>query len=339
LIGTLALREQEYLNMGLGWSEEIDTETGEVMDERYEFPYGAYKAIARVFAHRWNGEEIPRELIGQLGEQFIGQLTRQLGEASTGIGEIAKSALSDEGPGIAKLLQDALGATVSQAVSGATRPLEPINALVGLSRDEEFYVPDRKIGNKYLNNSLRYMDQMIALGLGENWMPPSQSPAEGTPRVAVARLVSTTRASRLTSTERVMNMIGRPGFLAGMSSQSEYADNRYNEIFHEIVEGGASKLYDSKRFKEGDLETRQLLVGKLLEGARKSTKAYMGRVASNSNDRTLIKLIEISGSPRIRVQRAMEDLGFDRPLDELSEEELDSLQNVLKFREEFLLQK
>jgi hypothetical protein len=338
LIGMLALREQEFARMGLGWSEEIDPETGEVVDERYEFPYGAYKAIARIFAHRWNGDEIPKELAVQFGDQFFGQLTRQLGDAGEGLVSIAISALSDEGPGIGKMLQDAMGATVSQAISGATRPLEPVNALVGLSRDEEFYVPDRKIGNKYFNNSVRYMDQMLAaFDGGENWMPKSQSPVEGTPRVAVARLVSTTRASRLTNAERVMNSIGRPGWMIGMASNSEVADNRYNEVFHDIIESGSGKLWNSKRFKEGDLETKQLLVRKLLESSRKSTKAYMARVASNGDDRSLLKMIEISNSSDIAISRAMEDMGIDRPLEELSEAELDSLQKVLEFREEYLL--
>jgi len=336
LIGMLAQREQEYMDRGLGWSEEIDEDTGEVLDERYEFPYAAYKAIARLTAHYWNDEEVPKELLGQLGEQFVGQLTRQLGEAGTGIGEIATSLLSDEGPGLAKVLQDSMGTVVSQAVSGMTRPLEPINTLVGLSRDEEFYVPDRKQGTVWLNNSLRYMDQMVAVARGEELAPPKFSAAEGEPRVQASRLVSTTRASNLTSTERVMNMIGRPSYLINAASQSEAADNRYNQIFNEIVESGASRLYDTKKFKEGTLEMRQGLVSNLMEASRKSTVAYMGRHAVNSSDPTLVTMIEISRSPKLKVQRVMKDLGFDKPLDQLSGEELEQLQTGLKFREDFL---
>ncbi len=338
LIGLLAQREQQFMAMGLGWSEEIDEQTGEVLDERYEFPYGAYKAIARVVAHYWNDEEVPAELVTQLGDQFVGQLTRQLGEAGTGVGEIAKSILSDEGPGLSSILQDTMGTVVSQAMSGITRPLEPVNVLAGLTRDEEFYTPDRKQGTKWLNNSLRYMDQMVALATGEDLAPPVFSAAEGQPRVQASRLVSTTRASRLTNTERVMNTISRPGYMANMASQSEAADNRYNQVFNEIVETGAGKLFESKKFKEGDLELRQNLVSNLLESARKSTKAYMGRLASKDNDRVLLKMIEVSGYPKLQVQRTLSDLGFDRGVDELSEEELISLSNALKFREEFINQ-
>jgi hypothetical protein len=47
-------------------------------------------------------------------------------------------------------------------------------------------------------------------------------------------------------------------------------------------------------------------------------------------------MIEISRSPKLKVQRVMKDLGFDKPLDQLSGEELEQLQTGLKFREDFL---
>lgn len=336
LIGMLTQREMDYIDQGLGWSEEIDEETGEVIDERYEFPYGAYKATARYFAHQFRGDEVPKDLMLQFGDQFFGQLTRQLGEAGQGLNNIVTSILSDEGPGLAKVLGDSLGTIFSQAASGITRPLEPLNVLAGLARDEEFYVPDRKQGTAWVNNSLRYMDQAIGLVTGENLAPPKQTAAEGQPRVQASKLVSTTRGSRLTNTERVMNEIGKPTFLANMSSQSEAADNRYNQIFNEIVEDQAGVLFKSKKFREGTLEYKQGEVTKMVTEARNSTLGYMGRVASNNGDRALLKMITISRYPKLTVQRTLEDLGFDRGIDKLSEEELDTLNNALKFREEFI---
>ncbi|MDV7396585.1 hypothetical protein RZS08_34635, partial [Arthrospira platensis SPKY1] len=130
---------------------------------------------------------------------------------------------------------------------------------------------------------------------------------------------------------------GKPTFFAGMASQSEEADNRYNEIFHAIVEDQAGLLFKSKKFREGDLEKKQLQVSNLLTEARKATLGYMGRVASNSGDRALLKMINISkGYSKLAVQRVLEDLGFDRTLDKLSAEELDTLENALKFREDFI---
>lgn len=336
---TMAEREKDYIKMGLGWSEEIDESTGEVVDERYEFPYGAYKAAARVIAHYQTGTERPAALLAQITDQFVGQLTRQLGEAGTSFTGFLESLVSDEGPGLVKAFGEVFGGIPSQFASGITRPLEPLNVAIGLARDEEFYTPDRKQGNKILNESLRYIDQFVALATGENIAPPKYSAAEGQPAVQASRLVSTTRASRLTNTERVMNSIGLPGFKANMASLSEVADSRADELFNIIVEDNAGALFDSKKFQNGDLETKQMLWTKLLNDTRKSVKGYMGRVAAGNGDGALLKMLDISGFPKLRVQRTMEDLGFDRPIDELSEEELYSLHNALKFREEFLMNK
>lgn len=339
LVGIMAQREQEYISKGLGWSEEIDESTGEVVDERYEFPYGAYKAAARLIAHYQTGTEVPAALGGQFFDQFIGQLTRQLGEAGTGIRQIFESLLSDEGPGIAKVLGDTLGTVASQAVSGITRPLEPVNVAIGLTRDEEFYTPDRKQGTKWINESLRYIDQFVAVATGENIAPPKYNAAEEQTAVQASRLVSTTRASKLTNVERVMNSIGLPGFKANMASLSEPADNRFNQLFNTIVEDNAGALFESKKFQNADLEMKQALWTKLLADGRKAVKGYMGRLSANDGDSTLLKMLDISAYPKLRVQRTMDDLGFDRPLDELSEEELYVLENALRFREEFLMNK
>jgi hypothetical protein len=340
LIGLLAEREGKYISMGLGWSEEVDEEVGEVIDERFEFPYGAYKAAARLVAHRQRGEEIPTELIEQLGEQFIGQLTRQLGEAGTGLKEIITALLSDEGPDYVELLGGALGSIVSQGVSAATRPLEPINTLVGLSRDEDFYVPDRNQGEKWVNNSLRYVDQAVALIRGENVSPPAMGAAGGQPRTTPSRLVSTTRALRLTDTQRVMNLIGKPTWLANMASLSDEADNRYNQVFHEIVESQSSQLLQSKGFREGSLEYKQNLVTNLISNASNSTKAFMAYATAKSGDAVLVDMIEISrGNSRKAIDRVMKEMGFEKGFDELNGQELEALRVSLKYRKEFLQQK
>lgn len=338
LVGALAQREGEFLDQGLGWSEEIDPETGEVIDERYEFPYGLLKAAARIVAHYARGDAPPKELLAQVGDQFVGQLTRQLGDAGQGLGGVVTAIMSEEGKGLSASLMESLGSVVPQYVSAATRPLEPLNVAAGLLRDEEFYTPDRKQGSAWLNNSLRYMDQMVGLATGKNFAPPKQSAAEGQPTVQASRLISTTRASRLTNTERVMNAIGRPAYMANFASQSPEANNRANEVFNQIVDKRAGALWANKKFQERDLETKQLLVSKLMTDARKDTLTYMARVASNGTDSALMKMIDISKSyPQEKVGNTLRDLGFDKELGDLSEDELDTLENALKFREDFLL--
>ena len=337
LIYAMAQKEKGYMDLGLAWNEEIDPETGAVIDQRYAFPYGALKAISRFYAHMSTGQEVPAELYNQVKDQFIGQLTRQLGDTGTGFANIGKSLFTSEGPSLVQTLEDTLGTVVSQAVSGITRPLEPVNTLVGLSRDEQYYTPDRKQGTTWINNSLRYMDQMVAVATGENIAPPVYSAAQGKPRTQATRLISTTREDRLTSTERVMNMISKPTYTANMASMSDAADNRFNQIFNNMVEIGAGKLYDSEQFKKGNLELRQFMWANLLESAKRSTKNYMGRLAANTGDGTYLKMIEISESPKLEVERVMKSLNINKDVKDLSDSELETVSLALQFREEFIL--
>jgi hypothetical protein len=227
----------------------------------------------------------------------------------------------------------------AQAISGITRPLEPINTAVGLTRDEGFYVPDRNQGIKWANNSLRYMDQIVSLVTGEDNGPIKYDPAEGKKRVTASRLVSTTRATKLTSTKQVFSMIGKPGYAYAASSMSDAADNRADQLFNQIVEVGASRLYDNKDFKEGNLEKRQFMVEKLVKSAKSDVKAYMGRLAANSEDGALLKMMEVSSYKKDAIVRARKDLGFEKDVDSLTERELDVLATALKFREEYIMQK
>jgi hypothetical protein len=337
VIWALSEREKEYMDLGLAWNEEIDPETGAVTDQRYAFPYGALKAIARGWAHLTSDTETPAELYTQVKDQFVGQLTRQLGDAGTGFANIGKAIFSDEGKDLATLFKEMTGTIASQAISGITRPLEPVNTIAGLARDEQFYTPDRKQGVVWFNNSSRYFDQMIALGRGENIAPPKFNAVGGKPRVQASRLISTTREDRLTNTERVMNMVSRPGYKENMASMSDAADNRYNQIFNNIVEDGAGKLYANPQFKEGTLEVRQALVNNLLESAKKTTLSYMGRIAANSGDDTLLKMIEISGKDRLKVDRVIASLNMNKELKDMSDAELDTVATALRFREEFIL--
>jgi len=131
-----------------------------------------------------------------------------------------------------------------------------------------------------------------------------------------------------------MNAIGRPSWTLSMSSQSEAADNRYDQLWNQLVDDGAVKLWASKSFRDGDLEYKQNKVKDLVEKATKATKTYMGSVAAKSGDRALLKMLQISNTSRVTVQRILDDLGITRGIDELSESELDTVATAIKYREE-----
>jgi hypothetical protein len=338
LVSTLAVRELEYLEQGLSWSEEFDPETGAVIDEKYEFPYGLLKGAARIVAHLYRDGSVPAELLEQLGDQFVGQLTRQLGEVGDGVGGIVTAMLSDEGPELSEYMMNTIGAVPSQIASGATRSLDPLNVAYGLFvRQEDFAVPDRA-QSKFMADSLRYMNQFYAGVTGEDIAPEKQTAASGTARADFSKFISTTRESRLTATERIMNQLGIPAFKLNQPSDAKAANNRYNEVFHQILEGKSRQLLESKRFREGTLEQKKGQYQNMVKSAKDSVESYMTRLAMNNGDRDLLKMIKLSGKKsRLTLNNTMRDLGFEgKKIEELSSEELNTLENALKFRDEFI---
>lgn len=329
LISILAEREQEFIDLGLSWSEELD-DNGAVIDEKYEFPYGILKAAARVVALHWRGEEVPEELSAQIGDQFIGQLTRQLGDAGEGVDGLLTALISSEGQGVAISLKGIGSAVGSQAISAGTRFIDPINQAVGLMRKEEFMVPDRKQNAKFMNDSFRYMDQIIGSTIGD-MAPEKFSPVEGRLRGVETKTISTTRESKLTAAERMYNMISKPTYLAGSYTDVPEADNRYNQIFDSLVNMKARELLKRDKFINGDLTERRRMISIVEQEARAGVKNFMQSLASQSGDSDLMTMIEIHGKGRRRLQVTLDRLGIDKKLNELTTEELSLVESSLKF--------
>jgi hypothetical protein len=325
------------IDKGLGVFEEIDPSSGEVLDQQYAFPYGAIKAIGRVIALIRRGDEVPYDLKKQITNTYLGQLTRGLSSSGQGVGAIAEAIMGGDGPEIVQVLSDSLGSIPSQVISGATRPLEPLNALAGLARKEEYYTPDRKQGFKLINQSTRYIDQIVALATGRSPGPQAYNTSEGKVIPQPTRLISPNRTTVMTSTEQVLNAVGRQGWPKDMRSDSPEANNRYNQIFRDIIESGSRKLWDSPQFKSNKLEYKQGKVDKLYADAKKSTLDYMKRLGSNSGDSTLAKMIEVSLSTSdLEIKRILEDLGYTKSIEDMNFDELTTLENAIKVREDWI---
>jgi len=338
IVGSLVDQEIENIKNGLSWSEAEDPETGAVRDYKYLFPYSAYKAAARIIAHKVSDTEMSEEEVKQISDNFVGQLTRQLGEAGEGMEGLFTTLLSEEGGDFSQAFYDSVGSVLTQNVSAATRFLEPVNQLAGLARREDFQVPDRKQGNKLVNESLRYVDQLYALATGEDMAPEKFSAAGGTRRMQPTKFVSPSRESRLTATERVMNSIGRPAYMASMYVDSAEANNRYNELFNSAVEKLSSSLWQSSEFQEAGLEKKERLVDtRVMKPARDYTLRFMEGTATNFDDLELQKMISIyRGYGRQKISNVLEDLGFESDVSELTLDELKIVEDALKYRDEFL---
>ena len=125
-------------------------------------PASLFKYAGRILAHKNRGEETPKDLKKIFWDVFgLGQVDRSLGVYERGIGNILIGLEMGDFKGLMKAGGKITGEVVATAGAGLTRPLDPINQFLGFMEGENYVNVDRRQGNKVLNNSFRYVDEIF----------------------------------------------------------------------------------------------------------------------------------------------------------------------------------
>ena len=350
LAAIYGLAQNEMLNkeLGLAWNESIDGKTGGVKDIKYDFPISHAKGLGRLLSYALDGTTPPREEIAQIIEVLgPGQLTRQLNQITDGLGDTVVVAATDWETSAGSRARESFvkpwGKIFSQAVSGSTRFLDPVNTAIGLARGNDYKMVNRKEGSETLNNSLRYMDQIIAVVSGEDISEEKFNAATGKITLDAAKQLGY-REVEMTDTKKVLSIIGRPTYLANLRTKSAQADNRYNQLFHEVVEHMSSELLRSPKFREAKgsrkiiptLEWRTNLVNNMFRDARATTLTFMERGVYETDDIILAKMIDIGSKYNwAKIDRGLammqEQTGEKVEFKDLTDEQLDTLEAYLEY--------
>jgi hypothetical protein len=361
---SLVDNEREHRDRGLAWYEEEEA-GGNVIDRRYDFPYSMFKAAARLMTYSAQGEsvpeeertqmlqlvdtwkklsdlfdgperEVPPELVKQMGKDVFGQLTRQLTDTTDSIGDLIVGVLTFETG------WDDFGAFLSktpiQFTNAWSRWLEPLNVTVGLARGTDFKTMDRKQGNELLNNSIRYIDQLVMAMTGNDKFPEQRyDAASGRPMLDTGKFVGQRTSGTLTSTEKVMNLLGTPHYLLNGYTPDPAADNRYNMLFNSLVEEKAKQVWDNPKFQNGTLEQQQFIWKKVLETTRANVLDVMRVGVNRSGDRTLALSFDISTAHgEAKIKKSIEELGMEGSLSDLTYDQLEILRGYLDTRDSIL---
>ena len=70
LVYGMAQDEDENRRQGLGLYEEVIN--GEVVSQQYDYPLSLFKAASRIISYNMAGEEVPPDIIKQVGKDFGG---------------------------------------------------------------------------------------------------------------------------------------------------------------------------------------------------------------------------------------------------------------------------
>lgn len=334
LVWTMAQDEDENRRMGLGLYDKVVD--GQVVSQQYDYPISLFKAAARVISYKMAGEELPAEIVTQIGKDFgIGGLTRNLNKTGAEFADFGAALLAGEMEGILEEGQTIVSDISAQALSGFLRPLEPLDTGIAVFTGVDQSPKDTAQGNKFVGDSLRYIDTTANFFLGKGDAPVKQGGATGDMAQQSTKNLGV-RTQNMTNTQRVMNMLGLDQWKinSGLSKDKRLmipeAVNEYQRQVYAAIEGWATTKMENEVFRNSDIKTQRMLwddqIKKVTQEAKFMLVADYDGPQSTLRDQYDIMTKFSTGE----VADSMEALEFDKTIGELSEVEISMLRSRLE---------
>lgn len=334
LVWTMAQDEDENRRMGLGLYDKVVD--GQVVSQQYDYPISLFKAAARVISYNMAGEEVPAEIITQIGKDFGGGgLTRNLNKTTAEFADFGAALFAAEfekAGGEAKVILSDIGA---QALSGFLRPLEPIDTGIAIFAGIDQSPKDTAQGNKFVGDSLRYLDTTANFFLGQGDAPTKQGGATGEMAQQSTKNLGV-RTLNMTNTQRVMNMLGLDQWSINSSLSKDKkmmipeAVNEYQRQVYAAVEGWATTKMENTDFRNADGKTQRMLWEDKIKEVTQTAKFMLVADYDGPQD-TLREQYDIMSKFSVGdVDGGIEALGFDKTIGELSYVEVSMLRSQLE---------
>lgn len=327
VMGYFTAQEMQNLEEGLPVFAERQSD-GAVVDRSYDFPLSAFKGYGRMIAHYIRDGAVPEDVTGRVRDMvgfasFSRQLTDTYGSVIEGVNEILQDPESDMFDAALHLA----GVSAAQYMSGLTRSLDPLNQVVALSRGEDFQALDRSIGNRNINNAIRYVDQFFDPFMDPERQAPVSATSGREPTAQTNRIFGYRELPVASTVERMFADIGRPNWKTELRVPDRNAVRIMNEHIFPILEHEAAQLLESSSWREGTLEERQNAVNRIITGSRSRMMESLRR-SYDEPDRKAALIYDIfnSGLRARSRDRLIESYGVDpETLWTLTERQLETL--------------
>jgi hypothetical protein len=297
----------EKVEKGYAWNQE-ERDDGSIADITYEFPVSYLKIAAHMAAHYVKDKEIPESLAKQAFEVLGGQPFRQMdtaGQEALGVINSILTAEYDEAVASSISVLSGLG---SRIISGALRPLDPVNQVAILMSDDYTQIDRKQANNKFLAESFRYVDQIF----GGFDAPKAATSTRGFDlgRPDAGKGLGVRSVSAPNSIERVLSAVGKAPWQAVQWGGDDQVKNSMDGILGPILNAEAERmLRDNPDFFDKNLATKEKRVNEVLERAKNLATQVID--FGFSEEDTLIKLKrDLSNLPKKDVRRAMTYLDF-----------------------------
>lgn len=288
-VGTAALFvamefDKERMKQGLAYNE-ISTQTGTVIDAKNTFPFSFFLAVGRIGNLLVEGQSIPDELVLELGTQAaVGQAARdlQFGNDIVAVADSLFNFGADSG-GYGELSKGAAKA-FGNYTAGFTRPLDAVNKLVGyidgsdaardLRQTEGAADTFTQSSTRYVDNIFEAMFDRVEGVTGEELRVATREGSLYDGNI-LSRVFGVTVRPTRTATEQAYSMANMADWTASERSNIPQYDKIFNTIIAPRLNEEMDKLIRDERYKEGDTDTRKIMLEERLRRIKGDVREYM----------------------------------------------------------------
>ena len=339
VVGTAALvlamdYDTERREKGLGVFE-VDAGGGTIVDAKNTYPFSAFLAAGRILNMKRNDENVPPELIQEMGTQLaVGQLARdaQFGNDLNNLLDVIIN--SDEGARGASV--DAFARVFGNFAAGFTRPLDAINKTVGfaMGTDTAKDVRQADTAGLFTQSATKYFDNILEAFIDKTDTITGEDLKVATREGDVydanpfARIFGLTIKQGRTAAETAYSMSEMQPWTANERTKLPAYDRAFNAMLAPVLERQTSLLLNTKEFKDGDLTKRRAMLKKVMRDAKKQIRERMDKgytTGENVKLRMVAKANSI-GNKELRRETAKamkERFGIDGSLEDYTLAELD----------------
>jgi hypothetical protein len=336
VMGTVFLPDAiERVEKGLTWNQ-APRDDGSIADTTYDFPESYFRIISQIAAHKMRDGEIPSALAEEAANVLGGQPFRQMDEAGRGMLEFLYTLAEGDLDEAGRNALTALSGLGSRIISGAMRPLDPVNQVAILMSDDYTTIDRKQASNKFLAESFRYVDQLF----GGFEAPAKAVPTRGFDVVDQdpGKTLGGVRSSAPPNTiERMLASVGKQPWQAVRWDGDEQVKNTMNGIIGPILEGEAERyLKENPNFFELTLAAREKRLREITERA-KSLADQLLEYSFAEEDTVVSLKRQLAAVNKKDVKRAMNYLGLEGDPMALVKEEggLDKLEMLIFISKNF----
>jgi len=353
------LGADERIKQGLAWNQERNND-GSIEDRTFDWPGSTIRLGSQIIAHGLDGstalkrlsikdliadfnrDKVPTDLIVELGRQLGGQSLRDLKDFEGGLwtyfNNLYEAISGGDKKGLEKTLNigfKLLGPPASRISQGVTRPLDPVNNLVGLVTDSNM-MPDLKQGSESFNQGTKYINNLFGKLGGVQDLDRRATATRGFDQeVDTGKQLLGVRGSREPNMmEAMLNTAGMSSWRAISFDGPAEVKNYMEGLVAPILETTARKYLDKNPnfFESGSkglsTKQRQALVTKIIAEAKQKTSQIM---KTGELPRTLEMVRVLSSKNDKKVKEVMDFLDIKGDLSDILKDE-DALSKLTRIK-------